>query len=293
MNTRAVSPVLTIGEALVSRVEELRIPNKISYFTQNEALIAANRPWLQPHFLDEAGHFDLVFQSWIVEVDDRIVLIDPCTGNGKPHSVPFFDMLDVPWIERMDATGYRPHDVDFVVCTHLHHDHCGWNTQLRGGKWVPTFPNARYVIQQAEYERWKPGATGYPAFAYNDGVFEQSIQPVVEAGLAELISGSRRLTPGVEVEPAPGHTLAHQMVHLESSGRHAYFTGDTFHHPIQLVEPGLPFGDAENPAEVEAMRRRLVELSLELDAPLIAAHAQAPYTVRAYSEGGETRFACG
>lgn len=292
-NGRATTPVLTIGAALISRVEELRIPNKISHFTRDEALVAANRHWLHPHFLDDAGGFDLVFQSWIAEVDDRVVLIDPCTGNGKPHPVPFFDMLDVPYIERMQATGYRPEDIDFVVCTHLHHDHCGWNTQLRGGEWVPTFPNARYIMQQAEYDRWGRDVGRYPPFPYNDGVFERSLRPVVEAGLAELITGSHRLTAGLRVDPAPGHTLAHQMLYLESAGRHAFFTGDTFHHPIQLAEPTLPFGNAEDQAQVEAMRRKLVDLSIELDALLIAAHSQAPYTVRAVRENGTVRFIAG
>ncbi|MCB2080084.1 MAG: MBL fold metallo-hydrolase [Novosphingobium sp.] len=291
MSDEAGSPVMVIGDARLQRVEELRIPNSIAYFTTDADLIAANRDWLSPHFLDDDEGFDLVFQSWIFEADGRVVLVDPCTGNGKPHVVPFFDQLDVPYIERMATTGYRPEDIDIVVCTHLHHDHCGWNTQLRDGKWVPTFPNARYIMRRSEYERWGPKSAQHPVFDYNEGVFERSIQPVVEAGLAELISGSHRLTTGMLVEPAPGHTLGHQMLHLTSSGHEAYFTGDCFHHPIQLVDPTIPFGDAEDLDQVIAMRRKLAGLSADRGALLIPAHLPFPHAVRAFRDGDAIRFA--
>jgi glyoxylase-like metal-dependent hydrolase (beta-lactamase superfamily II) len=285
------NPVIMIGHAPLHRVEELRIPNNISYFTTDEALIAANRHWLCPHFLDDEDKFDLVFQSWILEADGRVVLVDPCTGSGRPHPVPFFDMLDVPYIERMTATGYRPEDIDLVVCTHLHHDHCGWNTQLRGGKWVPTFSNARYIMQRKEVERWGANRENFPPFAYNDGVFERSIEPVLAAGLADLVSGDHRLSSGLAVNAAPGHTIGHQMLHVVSDGAHAYFTGDCFHHPIQLVEPTLPFGDADDLAAVAAMRRRLVSLAVEQEALLIAAHLPAPYAIRAWRENGGVKLA--
>lgn len=291
MRKAAVMPVMTIGAVLLHRVEELRIPNKISYFTEDSGLVERNRYWLAPHFLDEQGCFDLVFQSWIFEADGRVFLIDPCTGNGRPHPVPFFDELDVPFIERMQMTGFRPEDIDFVVCTHLHHDHCGWNTQLRDGQWVPTFPNARYIFQQAEYDRWGKDRSAHPQFAYNDGVFERSVQPVVEAGLADLVSGSLCLSAGVGVEPAPGHTLGHQMLQLSSHGQVALFSGDCFHHPIQLVEPAIPFGDCEDLALTIATRRKLVDRAADQPALLIAAHLPAPFAVRAWREAGVVRLA--
>ena len=272
--------VLTIGDVELLRVEELRIPNTIAYFTQDEALVAAHRHWLAPHFLDAEDRFDLAFQSWIFVADGRVVLVDPCTGNGRPHPVHFFDHLDVPFIEQLAVAGFRPDDVDIVVCTHLHHDHCGWNTQLCDSKWVPTFPNARYIIRQEEFDRWGKDRDRYPVSQYNEGVFERSVQPVVEAGLADLVTGSHRLTPGLVVEPAPGHTLGHQMLHLSSAGRHALFTGDCFHHPIQLVEPSIHFGDVEDPQQTIATRMRLVEFAVERDALLIPAHLPPPHALR-------------
>lgn len=287
------TPLMKIGNALINRVEEMRIPNKISYFTDDKELLENNRYWLYPHFLDDNDGFDLVFQSWIIEVDDRVVLIDPCHGNGKVHPVPYFHMLDVPYIERMSESGYRPEDIDLVVCTHLHHDHCGWNTQLRNGKWIPTFPNARYIIRKLEYDLWQSRYRNLDAEDLNQGVFERSVQPVMEAGLMDLVTGSHRLTEGLVVEPAPGHTEGHQMLHLLSANQHALFTGDCFHHPIQLVEPSIPFAGGYDMRQVIKMRKHLVDFSAEFEAKLIAAHIPAPYTVRALRSGNTTHFIAG
>jgi glyoxylase-like metal-dependent hydrolase (beta-lactamase superfamily II) len=282
---------LTIGDVEVRRVEELRIPNNIVYFTQDPALVAAHRHWLKACFLDEEDRFDLVFQSWVFVADGQVVLVDPCTGNGRPHPVDFFDHLDVPFLERLGQVGFQPEDIDTVVCTHLHHDHCGWNTHLRDGRWVPTFPRARYILRREEFDRWGKNRSRYPHPKYNDGVFERSVQPVVEAGLADLVTGRHRIAAGLVVELAPGHTAGHQMIHLTSAGRHALFTGDCFHHPIQLVEPSIPFGDADDLQQTIATRLRIVELAVELDALLIAAHLPEPHAVRVWHEGNQTRFA--
>jgi glyoxylase-like metal-dependent hydrolase (beta-lactamase superfamily II) len=154
--------VLTVGNVEIQRVEELRIPNSIGYFTQDRTPVAMHRHWLSPFFLDAEDRFDLVFQSRVFVSDDRVVLVDPCTGNGRPHPVAFFDQLDVPFLDRLAAVGFQPQDIDLVVCTHLHHDHCGWNTQLRDGKWVPTFPDARYILRQEEFDRWGQDRNRYP-----------------------------------------------------------------------------------------------------------------------------------
>jgi glyoxylase-like metal-dependent hydrolase (beta-lactamase superfamily II) len=289
-NTKAATPALNVGDAHIYRVEELRIPNTIAYFTQDRDLIEANRHWLAPHFLDANDCFDLVFQSFIFEMDSRVVLVDPCTGNGKPHPIHFFNNLDIPFIERMTATGYRPEDIDFVVCTHLHHDHCGWNTQLRAGKWVPTFPNARYILRREEYERWGTDRHKHPFKDYNEGVFERSVLPVYEAGLADLVVGAHRLTPGAIVEPAPGHTIGHQTLRITSAGKHAIFTGDCFHHPIQLVAPSLPFGDSEDMAQSIAIRTQLKQRAADLDALLIPAHLCAPYALKVRCENDDFKI---
>jgi glyoxylase-like metal-dependent hydrolase (beta-lactamase superfamily II) len=281
--------MLRIGSVDVERVEELRIPNSIAYFTTDEALIAANRDWLAPHFLDAEDKFDLCFQSWVMVVEGRVVLVDPCTGNGRPHPVPFFDNLDVPFIERLGETGFRPTDIDLVFCTHLHHDHCGWNTQLRDGKWVPTFPNARYLLARREVDRWNAALPGYVEMDYNVGVYERSVLPVLEAGLADLHDGHFRVGGALEVEPAPGHTTGHCWLHVASEGERAIFSGDSFHHPIQLVDPTIQFGGGDDLAQATVTRRRLVEAAAS-GAMIIPAHLPPPHGLRVRMEDGQPRF---
>lgn len=279
-----------VGDAEIHRVEEMRIDSPIAFIVPDAVLLDRHRHWLEPLFLRAGGFFDLVFQSWIVMVDDRVLVIDPCNGNGRPHMWLQFDMLDTPYIERFAATGVRPEDVDYVFCTHLHHDHCGWSTQLRGGRWVPTFPNARYVYVKREYQRWDASLSGHVPVDYNEGVFERSVLPVMEAGLADLVGDRHRICPGVAIEPAYGHTLGHSMLHLESQHRHACFSGDVFHHPMQMVDPTLHFPGCDDLAMAIATRRRVIDLCLERDALVIPAHFSAPHAGRIRRRGESVVF---
>jgi glyoxylase-like metal-dependent hydrolase (beta-lactamase superfamily II) len=269
--------VIQVGGAEIRRVEEMTISSPISTLTEDRALLDANRHWLEPRFLKPDDHWNFVFQSWIMIVDDRVFVIDPCNGNGRPHVVPVLDMLDTPYLERFVATGIRPGDVDHVFCTHLHHDHCGWSTQLRDGRFVPTFPNARYIYVRREYERWDPGRPDHKPVDYNVGVFEQSVRPILEAGLANLVSDRHRVSPSVETGQGHGHTLGHSIVHLRSRAEEAYFTGDVFHHPLQIVHPELHMpGDDDLQQGIET-RRRLVTQCAERGALVLPAHFPEPH----------------
>lgn len=280
-----------LGQAEIRPVLEMALTRRpIAFLGADPALVEANRSWLAPHFLEEGDTWSLNFQSWILEVDGKIVVVDPCTGNGRPHPIAAFDMLDLPFIERFCATGVRPEDVDYVFCTHMHHDHCGWNTQLRGGRWVPTFPNARYLFVRREYERWNPNGAGYRAVDYNAGVYERSILPVVEAGLADLVTERTRVSPSLEIQPAHGHTLGHCMLHLVSEHQQGYFTGDVFHHPLQLTSPQLQFGDCDDVEQAIATRRRLVDLALEREALIVPAHLPFPHAGRLRRDGEVVSF---
>ena len=275
--------LIKLGNAEVRSVLEMSFSGRpIAWLRAEPALIEANRDWLSPHFLEEGDTWSLNFQSWILQCDDQIVVIDPCTGNGRPHPLPMFNMLDIPFIERFCETGVRPEDVDYVFCTHMHHDHAGWNTQLRDGRYVPTFPNARYLFLRREYERWDPRGVSYRAIDYNEGVFERSILPVVEAGLADLVMDHHRISPSLGIEPAHGHTLGHAMLHLASGAEDCYFSGDVFHHPLQLVQPEIQFGDADDLVLAIETRRRLVALGLEREALIIPAHLPFPHAGRVH-----------
>jgi glyoxylase-like metal-dependent hydrolase (beta-lactamase superfamily II) len=270
--------MIRVGDAEIRPVLEMALTKRpIAWLGADAALIEANRQWLAPYFLEDGDTWSLNFQSWILHIDDKIVVVDPCTGNGRPHPLPQFDMLDTPFLERFCETGVKPADVNYVFCTHMHHDHCGWNTQLRDGRWVPTFPNARYLFLRREYDRWNPSAAGYRAVEYNEGVFERSILPVVEAGLADLVLDHHRVSASLKIEPANGHTLGHAMLRLSSRAQEAIFTGDAFHHPLQLTEPELQFGDCDDLAQAISTRRQLIELGLTTGALLIPAHFPFPH----------------
>lgn len=282
--------IIKIGSAEIRRVEEMAIKSPMHVLTQDEALIEANRYWLEPLFLKPEGYSDFIFQSWILFVDGRVVVIDPCTGNGRPHMYPFFAHLNTPYIERFAAAGVKPEEVDYVFCTHLHHDHCGWSTQLRDGRFVPTFPNARYVYVRREYERWDTRVPGHVSVDYNMGVFEQSVLPVMQAGLAELVDDRHRISSSLEIEPAYGHTLGHSMLHLVSEAQEAYFTGDVFHHPLQIIDPTLHMPGCDDLDMAIETRRRVIELLIERQALVIPAHFAAPHAGRVLRKGGTVAF---
>lgn len=268
----------TVGDARIHRVFEMSTPMPMSFFNIHDEILAENAHWLKPQWMDDDGHWEMVVQSFIAIVDDRVVVVDPCVGNGR--SLPEFaefDNLDTPFIERFAATGIRPEDVDVVFCTHLHSDHCGWNTVLRDGKYVPTFPNARYYMGRREVERWDPRLPGHVHVPENAGIFENSVQPILEAGLAELIGLQHRITPSLEAELANGHTMGHNALHMCSAGSHVWFTGDAFHHPIEFLYPDLDAGSCEDFLLTAKTRKRLIENIIRQEALVIPAHFTAPH----------------
>jgi glyoxylase-like metal-dependent hydrolase (beta-lactamase superfamily II) len=283
--------MIKVGEATIRSALEMSLTRRpIALLGASQELIEANRNWLSPWFLEEGDTWSLNFQTWILRVENKIVVVDPCTGNGRPHPLSFFNMLDEPFIERFCATGVRPADVDYVFCTHMHHDHCGWNTQLKDGRWVPTFPNARYLFLLREYERWDPSGANYRPVDYNEGVYERSIKPIVKAGLADLVLGPHALLPGLEIMPAHGHTMGHAILHLVSNTEHACFSGDCFHHPLQLTDPEIQFGDCDVVEQAVATRRWLVDFAAEREALIIPAHLPHPHAGRVRRRGQATIF---
>lgn len=278
----AASAPIKVGDASIRRLEEARYKFPMSMFGLSGAALDAQRSWLAPRFMDADGNWDMVVQCWIAIVDGTVVVVDPCVGNGRSFpDLPMFDRLETPFIERFAASGVRPEDVNVVFCTHLHSDHCGWNTQLRNGRYVPTFPNARYVMVKRELDRWDSRRAAYDTSEIhnklNAGVFENSVLPVLEAGLADVVPDTHRISPALQVEPAYGHTVGHSSLHLRSGGGEAYFTGDVFHHPIELVHPEIDAHTCEHyPTTVET-RRRLLEKLIASGALLIPGHFAAPY----------------
>jgi glyoxylase-like metal-dependent hydrolase (beta-lactamase superfamily II) len=226
-----------VGGVKITRVAELGGEPFPSTFMFPAAIpeLVQRHAWLRPHFAHEDGRLYGSIHSFIVESGKRRIMVDTCVGNDKPRSIKAWSMLQGPFLEHLAEAGFPPESIDTVMCTHLHVDHVGWNTRLVNGKWVPTFPGARYLFGRKEWEHWSSEAA-----QHRDGdVMGDSVRPIMDAGLAELVDVHHVLTPEVRLEPTPGHTPGHVSVRISSHGEEAVITGDLMHHPLQCAEPDL------------------------------------------------------
>ena len=240
-----------IGEAKITAVVEQSLSmDGLIYKAKPEAL--AEIPWLHPHFVDETGSMLGLVQCFVIETGGRLIVVDTCVGDEKDlPSDPNWHQQHFGLLEKFREAGFDPDAVDLVLCTHLHLDHVGINTRLEDGEWVPTFANARYLFARKEYEYWKaeaeqepvdPATLEKPFDRYRAGfqatqrhVHEQSVEPVMRAGLAELVDPACEPVPGVHLVPTEGHTPGHVSVMVKSAGEEALITGDAFHHPCQIA----------------------------------------------------------
>lgn len=207
--------------------------------------LARMRPWYWTddlHADPEKANMRIFLHSYLLQADGKNILIDTCLGNHKRRDFTPFSNLDTEYLKRFYATGIAPEEIDYVMCTHLHVDHVGWNTRLEDGRWVPTFPNARYLFNRTDYSYFASldEGTGHDHYS----AWKDSILPVVERGLADVIdTGSlveHGLSANIWVEAAPGHTPGNCTIHCgKGSDSQVIFTGDTFHHPVQLARPSI------------------------------------------------------
>src|SRR5262245_60230952 len=261
-----------IGQSTIARIEETYGPTfpPAEIFPEwNDATLAEHGRWLAPNHYDaDKRLLKLSVHSWLLQVGGQKILIDSCCGNHKSKPArPFWHMLNLPYLERLASAGARPDEVDYVMCTHLHWDHVGWNTQLRDGRWVPTFPNARYVFARREWESFEELHRKNPQPHYED-----SILPVMEAGQAQLVAGDFALDDEVWLEPTPGHTPGHVCVHLGSQGARAVVTGDCIHSPVQCLEPAWIVRADQDHALAGATRRGFLERCCESGVTVCATH---------------------
>ena len=196
--------------------------------------VVGEAPWLQPDFVDAEGYLLMKTQCLVIDTGDLRIAVDTCVGNDKVRVNAGWNSLQTNFLNDFAAAGYDPDTIDFVVCTHLHVDHIGWNTKLVDGTWVPTFPNARYVFVARELEHWQ----GEPA-THGEDLLGDSVTPIIDAGLVDLVDSTHVLCPQVRFDPTPGHTPGHVCVVVESDGVQAVITGDMIHSPIQIARTQL------------------------------------------------------
>jgi glyoxylase-like metal-dependent hydrolase (beta-lactamase superfamily II) len=245
--------------------------------------------WIDPVTLDPVtGNALLSVHTWLVKTPRHTILIDTGVGNDKQRpTIPVMHQLHNPYLERLAAAGVELDAVDYVLITHLHADHVGWNTRFVDGRWIPTFPNARYVFSELEQQYGRGLANqdvhaasalararlGSPVRTPVAGVYADSVQPIIDAGLAQLIpiDGSE-IVDGISFHPAPGHSIDHATILLRSHGAEAVFGGDTLHHPIEIYQLELVSMFCEFPEAARASRRSMLEHLVESGATYFSSH---------------------
>jgi glyoxylase-like metal-dependent hydrolase (beta-lactamase superfamily II) len=281
---------IQLGEVSISRVVEVdrsSLPTTSMLPDATAEAIARHHHWLKPDLWDPAvGDLGARIQSYVVRTPEHTILVDTCFGNDKERTgFPAGHRRQGRYLDDLGAAGVTPDAVDFVVCTHLHIDHVGWNTRLVGGQWVPTFPRATYLFVGEEWEFWKHESE---SGSEPTGCIADSVAPVVAAGQARLVDSHHGLGKYLRFEPTPGHTPGHACLRLTTSGGEAVFSGDLMHRTVQVAEPQWSSIFCYEPARAARTRRDFVERHADSGILVLAAHFPTPgYIV---TEGGARRF---
>jgi len=277
-----------IGDVKVTKIVETEMLRSAQgAFPNAEAGGLDGLDWLCPQFVDRQGLLRFSFHALVIETASRRIIVDTCFGNDKTRSsAAFCEHLQLPFLRDLKAAGYTRESIDTVLCTHLHSDHVGWNTMLVGERWVPTFPNARYLLDRTEFEYWTAELVHGDEQVMGSMLsetFADSVKPVLDAGLVDLVEAQHRICDEVRLLPTPGHTPGHVSVMIESQGDSAIITGDSMHHPCQLVHAHWSPG-VDQDADL-AMRTRMAMIKDLIDTPTLVigthwAGATAGYIVK-------------
>ena len=286
---------LRVGEVTIDRLVELEGPGYEPTFFFPDATMAGfegEMGWLLPHFWDSAANtFLRSIQSYVVRTGHHTILVDSCVGQDKERpSTPAWDRLDSTWLDQLIAAGVRPEEIDYVLCTHLHADHIGWNTRLENGSWVPTFPNAKYVFHKDEFRYWEEHGKDWVGSGSLDGGFEDSVLPVMRAGQVTLVDNDFAIDDQVTLEPTPGHSPGHVCIDVRSSAGHVVLSGDVVHHPIQIAYPEWNSRFCVDPDQSRASRKKFVDRHADRDTLILPAHFASPAAGRIVANGERCKF---
>lgn len=274
---------ITLGDITIQQIVEQEGPlfGLYEFFpTLDPQVVEEHRHWLEPRFVDVANErLNLCVQSYIVRTAHHTILVDSCVGNHKPRpNRLMWDMMVSDQYERnFKAAGLAFEDIDYVMCTHLHTDHVGWNTRLEDGRWVPTFPNAKYLFADRELSFWTEKAEADPDSCrwMIDSVF-----PIIDAKKAEIVKSDHWLNDHVRLIPSPGHTVDHYCVHVGETGSDALITGDMVHSPLQARYPELGMFSDYDSALAGKTRRELFGRFCDTSTLICTAHFPSPSTGR-------------
>lgn len=279
----------TIGDVKITRIVEIEVAiplggeDSVVIDATPEALQKIS--WLQPHFATPEGHAKFAIQALLIETPTKRIIVDTCVGNEKTRDSIFFNNLQTPFLKHMTDAGWSRDSVDTVLCTHLHVDHVGWNTMLEDGKWVPTFPNARYLIGAREWAHWQSEDD-----SNNAPVLADSVQPIFDAGLADLINDDHVICDEVSTRPTPGHTPGHISIVISSKGENAIITGDLLHHPSQIANPNWSSSFDSDQAQANDTRASFVTEMADTNTLVIGTHFATPAAGHVVKDGNAYRL---
>jgi glyoxylase-like metal-dependent hydrolase (beta-lactamase superfamily II) len=279
---------LQFGKINVSRVVESEGPTPPGFLLPDASQdgLRGHADWMAPHFFDPAtGKLIMSVQTFILRTRHHTILVDTCVGNDKKRAVEAWHMREGSYLADLAAAGVTPEQVDFVLCTHLHVDHVGWNTRLRDGRWVPTFPNARYLFARKEWEHWKESRE-----EDIEEILRDSVRPILEADQADLVEGDHEIEDGLWLEPTPGHTPGHVSLRISSGKREGVITGDLLHHPVQMAELDWCSHFCVDPAGAIATRKAFLGRYADRDVKVLGTHFPTPVAGRVVGAGDSWRF---
>jgi glyoxylase-like metal-dependent hydrolase (beta-lactamase superfamily II) len=267
-----------VGKVKITKIVELETVGSTRFIlplASNDEI--RKLPWLIPHFATEEGRLRMSIHALVVETPTHRIVVDTGLGNDKEgRTVPTWNNRQGPFLQTMLDAGFAPGSIDTVLCTHLHVDHVGWNTRLDGGKWVPTFANARYVFGRSEYEHWRDHSVEPDKLA----VFNDSVKPIVDAGKADLVASDARLCDEISLIPTPGHSPGHMSIHIRSDGEEALLTGDVAHHPCQMAHLDWSSTADSDPVLSAETRRELFARFADTPTRVIGGHYNAGHIRR-------------
>jgi glyoxylase-like metal-dependent hydrolase (beta-lactamase superfamily II) len=279
-----------VGNVEISRLVELwRFDDDLSMLLEGgQPQMLLERPWLQPDHVTPAGRMVINFQGFAIKAGRRRIIVDSCIGSDRQREYDVFCNLKSSFLEDLASLGIAPEDVDTVMCTHLHFDHIGWNTHFVNGRWVPTFPNARYLFGRKEYDHWMMlrETHGYHDVRH----LSECVDPIIERGLAELVGADHQISEEISLEPSPGHTPGHVSVRIQSQGESAVLTGDLLHHPLQIALPRHPARFDMDRVVAADTRARFVERYARRAALVIGSHFSGPTAGWIVPDGDAWRF---
>jgi glyoxylase-like metal-dependent hydrolase (beta-lactamase superfamily II) len=278
-----------IGEARIYRFVEIDslVDPPGNLFKDASVAGVQGEEWLRPHFATVDGNLLLSFQCFLLKSCGKTILVDTCLGADKTREYDIFRNLQSNFLNDLTVIGESPESVDIVLCTHLHHDHVGWNTRRVDGQWEPTFPKARYLFGRQEWSHWQEQLELSTAHFPH---MQESVLPIIEAGLVDFVEPGHRVTDEVSLEATPGHTPGHVSVCIRSGDEEAVITGDVMHHPVQCAYPDWRTHFCTDDALARETRRQFLERHTTRRTVVFGSHFPEPTAGRFERHGEAWRF---